>query len=124
MDDMVFWSNNHEELILWRDSFTVFINEQLGLIVKPDCLNRSDTGLPFLGYVLFENTVRLNKHSKQRFYVKMNYYNQLLNRGIWEQKEFANHVLPLVAFTQYANAHELRTKHLASMETGLRAPTA
>ena len=118
MDDMVFWSHNHNELITWRNAFASFIKNQLDLDVKPDCINRSDKGLPFLGYVLFENMVRLNKHSKQRFLAKMKYYNQLLNRGIWEQKEFANHVLPLVAFTQYANTHELRTKHLALMETG------
>lgn len=118
MDDMVFWSHNHEELIIWRNTFISFIKNQLHLHVKPDCINRSDNGLPFLGYVLFENLVRLNKHSKQRFFTKMSYYCQLLSRGTWEQKEFAYHVLPLVAFTQNANAHELRTKHLALMETG------
>ena len=118
MDDMVFWGHHHNELIAWRNSFTTFIQNKLNLYVKPDCINRSEKGLPFLGYVLFDNMVRLNKHSKQRLLSKMKYYNQLLNRGIWEQKGFANHVLPLVAFTQYANTHELRTKHLALMETG------
>ena len=28
--------------------------------------------------------------------------------GLWSQKEFANHAMPLVAFTEYANAREFR----------------
>jgi len=118
MDDMVIWGQNHKELINWRNKFTYFIKNQLVLDVKPECINTSDKGLPFLGYVLFENRVRLNKHSKQRFFTKMTLYNQFLIRGVWGQKEFANHVLPLVAFTQFANTHELRIKDLSLMETG------
>lgn len=123
MDDMVFWGSEKSELIHWRNNFISFLNDQLHLGVKPDCLNRSGTGLPFLGYVLFENTIRLNKHSKQRFFRKMSTYDALLNSGKWQQKEFGDHVLPLVAFTRYASAHELRLNHMNRMETGQRAPT-
>jgi len=118
MDDMVFWGSDKKELINRRNDFISFLIDHLHLTVKPDCMNRSGKGLPFLGYVLFENMVRLNKHSKQRFFTKMSSYNRLLNSGKWHQKEFADHVLPLVAFTLYANTHELRCKHLNRMETG------
>jgi len=81
-------------------------------------LNSSEKGLPFLGYVLFENEIRLNKNSKKRFLFKSKRYNNLVNRGIWRQEEFAKHVTPLIAFTQYANTHQFRLKHFAEMETG------
>ncbi|MCX6278125.1 MAG: RNA-directed DNA polymerase [Bacteroidetes bacterium] len=118
MDDMVFWGNSKDELIKTRDAFVGFIQNQLELKVKPSCLNSSDIGLPFLGYVLFEKLVRLNKHSKKRFLTKMSDYNQMLENGIWGQKEFANHVLPLVAFAKFADTHDLRSRHLLLMETG------
>ena len=118
MDDMVFWSHNHDELIEWRNNFISFLNNELQLVVKPDCINHTSKGLPFLGYVLSGKRVRLNKHSKQRFLTKITYYNQLLRKGLWDQRVFANHVLPLVAFTRYASAHNLRAKHLSIMESG------
>lgn len=124
MDDMVFWGNNREELIAWRNCINTFLKDQLNLDLKPDCINRSGKGLPFLGYVLFQNRVRLNKNSKKRFFAKMSSYNQLINRGIWNQKEFANHVQPLVAFTNHAEAHNLRAKHLELLEAGSGTPTA
>ena len=118
MDDMVFWGNSKDELLKTRDTFIGFIQNRLELEVKPACMNSSDKGLPFLGYVLFEKLVRLNKPSKKRFLTKMSDYHQLLENGIWGQKEFASHVLPLVAFTRFADTHDLRSKHLSFMETG------
>jgi hypothetical protein len=124
MDDMVFWGRDKEVLIILKNALISFLGNKLDLSVKPECMNRCGNGLPFLGYVLFEKMVRLNKHSKQRFFNKMNLYQKRLIEGKWHQKEFADHVLPLVAFTSYANAHELRCKHLHRMETGQWAPTA
>ncbi len=118
MDDMVLWNSERNALLEKRNDFVNFINQNLGLQVKPDCLNSSEKGLPFLGYVLFENEIRLNKNSKKRFLFKSKRYNNLVNRGIWRQEEFAKHVTPLIAFTQYANTHQFRLKHFAEMETG------
>lgn len=123
MDDMVFWTHNKDELIKIRDGFISYIQNKLNIEVKPDCLNSSDKGLPFLGYVIFKQLVRLNKNSKKRFLTKISDYYQRLESGSWGQVEFANHVLPLVAFVKFADTHELRSKHLVFMETGQRAPT-
>ena len=65
-------------------------------------------GLPFLGYLLFPDRVRLARRSKKRFIQKSLLYDHCLQTGSWSQKQFANHTLPLVAFTQYANAKEFR----------------
>jgi retron-type reverse transcriptase len=124
MDDMVLWCNKKEEVLSIRDAFLCYLSDHLKLESKPECINSTEKGLPFLGYVLFDTGIRLNKNSKKRFISKLSNYNQLINNGIWNQNEYASHVLPLVAFAKYANTFDLRYKILQKMETGYRAPTA
>lgn len=45
-----------------------------------------------------------------RFIKKMRLYEANLNTGIWTQKEFQQHVVPLIAFSEHANAREFRKK--------------
>jgi hypothetical protein len=64
--------------------------------------------LPFLGYLLFPERVRLARRNKKRFIEKSRLYDHYLQKGEWSQKAFANHIMPLVACTEYANAREFR----------------
>jgi hypothetical protein len=43
-------------------------------------------------------------------YKKTKVYNNRLDLGFWSQKEYQNHVAPLIAFTEFANAVEFRKK--------------
>ncbi len=124
MDDMVFWGHDITEVKSLRNELTLFLKNKLLLEVKPDCMNRSEKGLPFLGYVLFDRKVRLNKQSKNRFLTKMGQYQSWIEMGIWDQKDFACHVVPLIAFTRHADAHNLRLQHFKDKEAGSGAPTA
>ncbi len=108
MDDMVLWHHDKEELLAIGYKFQEFIAKELLLELKPFCLNVNRTGLPFLGYLLYEERVRLAPRSKKRFVTKSRLYDRHLQMGLWSQKEFANHVMPLVAFTEYATAREFR----------------
>lgn len=118
MDDMVFWGNDKKNLLLKRNLFVEYINKRLKLDVKPDCINRNDKGLPFLGYVLFPRISRLNKRSKARFIRKLKIYELLLAKNIWTQENFALHVLPLISFTEFAESKNFRKKICESKETG------
>ncbi len=116
MDDMVIWSNDRKELITQTNMFIEFIQNELKLDVKPICMNTIDKGLPFLGYVLFRNGIRLNKNSKKRFARKIVDYQSKVLEGDWSQKDFADHAEPLIAFTQHANAKSLRRIMLCDLE--------
>jgi hypothetical protein len=118
MDDMVFWSNDKAALLLIVKQFDSFITTTLNMTLKPYCINSLQKGLPFLGYVIFKDTVRLNKSSKKRFVRKMNLYQSYLENEHWTQAQYARHVLPLVVFTQHADAVQLRRKVLCKMEAG------
>jgi hypothetical protein len=124
MDDMVLWGNDKEALINTRDRFSGFISEKLKLELKPACLNASRNGLPFLGFVLFPDAIRLNKQSKGRFFKKLKMYNTFLDNEWWSEKAYANHVGALFSFVKHGETHQLRTNHIKRSETGHGAPTA
>ncbi|MFH1096023.1 MAG: hypothetical protein V1749_00765 [Candidatus Desantisbacteria bacterium] len=42
-------------------------------------------------------------------------YGKYLTSGAWTQKEYQNHILPLIAFTEHANAKEFRKKVIANL---------
>jgi len=108
MDDMVLWHHDKEELLAIGYRFQEFIARELLLELKPFCLNEPRKGLPFLGYLLYKDQVRLAPRSKKRFIATSALYDAKLQTGLWSQKEFANHAMPLFAFTEYANAKEFR----------------
>ncbi len=118
MDDMVIWSNDKNSLLKIGNEFQSFINHNLLLTLKPFCLNSSDKGLPFLGYMLFPKSVLLNNSSRKRFKAKLKQYTYKLNNAEWNQSEYQAHVLPLIAFAKHANTFNLRTKYNEMMKTG------
>ncbi len=108
MDDMVLWHNDRDILLEAGGRLQEFAATELKLLFKPFCLNSPDKGLPFLGYLLFPCRVRMTQQSKKRFIRKSVLYADYLQTGRWSQQEYANHVMPLVAFTEYADAVEFR----------------
>jgi RNA-directed DNA polymerase len=123
MDDMVLWHHSKYELLCRTEKFIDYISNTLKLEVKPMCLQPVHKGLPFVGYVLFPDSTRLSKQSKQRFQKKWRYYHQNLYEGIWSQEKFASKVSPLIAFTQHARSKGLRLSLLNKTEAGHGAPT-
>lgn len=112
MDDMVFWCNNKAEIVSIKEQFVEYLQNELKLNVKPACVHQTTKGLPFLGYVIFKDRVRLNKNSKKRFLSKHKEYLKRYSCGYWSQKELSNHTTPLFAFAQYASSKGLRENML------------
>lgn len=110
MDDMVLWHDDKKLLLKAGRDFQNFIKAHLKLELKPFCLNKNTAGLPFLGYLLYPDTVRLAQRSKKRYIRKMKKYEGFLKAGDWTQKVYQKHVMPLTAFTFYANAKAFRKK--------------
>ncbi len=110
MDDMVLWHHNKQALIEAQSQLVAFLKSSLELDCKPSCINSRDKGLPFLGYVVFPDRIRLNKHSKQRFIRKYKFAESRLETNQWSQSEYARHIIPLIAFAKQANTYVLRKK--------------
>jgi RNA-directed DNA polymerase len=110
MDDMVLWHHDKTKLIDAQTQLADFLKSALELNCKPACINKNDKGLPFLGYVVFPDRVRLNKQSKQRFIRKYKFAGNMLKSNIWSQADYARHIIPLIAFAKQANTYVLRKK--------------
>ena len=123
MDDVVIWHDEKDELLKISGLFTKFLNRELNLSLKPLCLNSSKSGLPFLGYTLFPDIIRLNKSSKKRFLRKYKNYAAKFDKGVWTQEDYVLHTRPLFAFAQFADSLEFRTKTIKRMyaQTALTA---
>jgi len=115
MDDMVIWDNDKNRLLQIGKLFKLFIAEVLFLQLKPFCLNRSEKGLPFCGFLFYPSKIRLNKNSRQRFASKIKKYWNHVELGEWSQSEFQLHITPLLAFTKHADSHGLRKNIILNM---------
>ncbi|MBN2090008.1 RNA-directed DNA polymerase [candidate division KSB1 bacterium] len=110
MDDMVLWHQDKNYLLQAGKCLSQYAEQQLALTLKPFCLNHHSRGLPFLGYLVYPDQVRLAHRSRIRFIRKLRLYENKLLTGIWDQKAYQNHIIPLIAFTEKANAREFRKK--------------
>lgn len=115
MDDLVLWHDRKVTLINLGLSLQQHSEKELKLNLKPFCLNRNSHGLPFLGYLLYPDQTRLAHRSRTRFIKKLRMYENNLATGVWSQEAYQHHVLPLIAFTEYADAREFRKKIIANV---------
>jgi len=108
MDDMILWHNNKQILLSLGHKFREYTEKYLCLTLKPFCFNKNIIGLPFLGYILYPHKVNLSARSRNRFIEKVKIYTNNLKLGKWSQKEFQNHIVPLISFTEHANTKAYR----------------
>lgn len=116
MDDMVVWSNDKSKLLSIGYQIQTFLKQALELDLKPFCLNITQKGLPFLGYVIFPDYIKINKNSKKRFIKKFKMYILKFKHGIWTQKQLNLHLLPLLSFVTYAKSYNLRKKIVEKLD--------
>lgn len=110
MDDMVLWSDEKEILKEVGETINDFLKEKFSLTLKPFCLNKTEFGLPFLGYRVFGDHFKLSKRSKKRFIIKLKKYFTLLDEGKMNQSVFNNNVVPLISYTEHARSFNFRKR--------------
>ena len=108
MDDMVLWSNDKNELLEKGKLFEQYLYDKLELKLKIFELNTNKYGLNFLGFRLLENKTLLQQSTKRRFKQKANNYLEKLDNGVWGEKRFQVHILPLISHVFYADSFGFR----------------
>ncbi|MGK0180223.1 MAG: RNA-directed DNA polymerase [Nitrospinales bacterium] len=110
MDDMVLWHGDKAFLKHARQKIEEYTLRELKGELKPALLNTVTQGLPFCGYLIRPEYVRLSQRSKKRYLKKMKYLNEMYESGAWSEAACQNRVLPLIAFTRHAEARHFRKK--------------
>ncbi|NJN33454.1 MAG: hypothetical protein HC817_03545 [Saprospiraceae bacterium] len=111
MDDMILWDDDKVKLKQALSAIQNFTENPLKLTLKPHLLNYSHQGLPFLGYQILPNQVRLTQNSKHRFFRKTTTIENHYHAGDWQEAECQRHILPLLAFAKHADTEGLLKKH-------------
>lgn len=110
MDDMVLWMNDKEDLL--RNGYLIknFIKDGFKQDLKVFCLNKCSMGLPFLGYKIYPHQMRLGNRSKKRYVARLKVYYNFLLSSQWSEYKFQQHCIPLIAYTQKADARNYRIR--------------
>jgi hypothetical protein len=116
MDDMVLWHDDKRILISAGHEIDRFIRQNLCCDLKPILLNQSIRGLPFLGYSLFPYQIKLTQQSKRRFCQKLLNIDKYFHLGEWSASTCQRHVLPLLAFANYADTQKLKESLFRTIE--------
>ena len=116
MDDMILWHDTKKELRAMDIEIQSFVSGKLQLQLKPIQLNQCKRGLPFLGYRLFPDYLRLSSRASRRYIKKLAQIEANLSNGIWNEDICQQHYLPLLAFTQHANAKNFRKNVISKLK--------
>jgi RNA-directed DNA polymerase len=103
MDDMVLWHAAKEWLRQANAAIDQYVTERLHCRLKPVQLNRTGSGVPFLGYRLFSFHRRLLHKSKIRFIRKLRKATAEWEAGHLHEKQYQQRIQPLLAFLGHAN---------------------
>lgn len=103
MDDTLFFDNDKERLRNNVCRYEQFLLKVLKLETHDMILNKCRFGIPFLGYVVYPDRLRLNLRSKRRFKRKLKDLNLLLEENKIEMKQYADRATCLYAFIKKAD---------------------
>jgi retron-type reverse transcriptase len=109
MDDFVLWGSR-ETLMRQFDEVKQFVNETLRLELKPEVLNRTKHGLPFLGFRVYPDRMTLSHRSRYRFRRKLKIFKETFDSGGWNELEYARHLETLFAYIRKAKTERFRVR--------------
>ena len=118
MDDVVMWGNDRQELLRQGRLYEEMVRDELRLELHPFCLNRTEHGMPFLGYVVYPDRLRLSQRSRHRYRRKALLLEQLAAMGCIPQQQCRVSMEAMLAFVKKADCDAfLRTAHFRGAPT-------
>lgn len=121
MDDFLVFTDSRDEVEHYVAQIKRFVEENLYLTLKPVIVSTALEGIDFLGYRIYAHKIRLTQRSKQRFVRKSRLYGGLMERGVWNEQEYYEHITPLLSYAMKGYTKGLRRTALAAWT---QAPTA
>jgi len=110
MDDFVAWSSSKKQLKDMFAQITDYVGGNLKLELKPPVFGDTDSGLPFLGFLVKENGVYLMQKSKRRARDRMAEISVSLGLGETTQEKAAERIRSVFAAIDMARTYRFRKK--------------
>lgn len=108
MDDVILFSDQYDELMRQVRTLTRFMGDELQLELHAPIVNRTKFGIPFLGYVVYWDDLRLTQRSQRRYRMKMYELARSLTAGEICDMEYVQRAQCLVAFVEKADSSGYR----------------
>lgn len=104
MDDVLLFGDDKDVLLQQVDSWRSHVAATLHLQLHDAVVNRCRHGIPFLGYVVHPEGLRLNGRSRRRFRTKMRELDEAVETAMMSQEEYAMRATCLHAFVRKAQS--------------------
>lgn len=108
MDDLVLWHDDKYVLKKAKKAIEHYAFSELCCFIKPELLNYTACGLPFLGYKIFPYQASLSQRSKRRFFNKLENIEKKYQSSEWTETESQVHIRPLLSFIRKTDEHRER----------------
>lgn len=108
MDDILMAADSKSILTESVCSLDTFAQKELLLKLKPPIYSPSEKGVIFLGYKVLPHHYMLSGRSKRRFRTKLMKYEKRFLSEEWTEREYAEHLLPLISFVVHADSLHFR----------------
>lgn len=118
MDDVVLFGNDKSVLLRQMEMYCKYVNKELLLDWHEPIVNQTRYGIPFLGYVVYRDSLRLTGRSLRRYRRKLRVLAEQLNRDQITEKEYASRAQCLLAFVDKADSVGYR-HHIANVCEGI-----
>jgi len=112
MDDFISFSNDKNDLQELLEKIRQFASEKLKLELKKEVVRIAPVseGVPFLGFRIFPNLIRLQRPNLVRFRKKLKKREAQFRAGLIDEKQLAVSVGSMVAHIQHVNSTRLRRR--------------
>ena len=124
MDDFLVFADTWTELGHYVEEIKSYAEGNLKLTLKPVVKSVISEGVDFLGYRIYANKILLTRRSKLRFVRKMRMYDWMLESGEWNERDYYEHITPLLAYAEKGYTKGLRTRCLRHEPRALTACSA
>lgn len=108
MDDFLVFADSHADMELYVAQIQLFAERRLRLALKPIVKGLSLAGIDFLGYRIYADKIKLTRRSKRRFVKKSRTYGTLLEHGEWTERDYYEHITPLLSYAMKGYSKGLR----------------
>lgn len=108
MDDVLLFDNDKENLSRQVRLYSAYVEEELRLSLHEPIINKVCHGVPFLGYVVYPDGMRLNERSRKRFRERIAVMDTAYWMGIMNERESACRSQCLFAFIDKADNDRLK----------------
>lgn len=108
MDDTLVFDNDHQHLLETVRRYEDFLTMTLDLQLHTPIINRTCRGVPFLGYVVYGDRLRLNQRSRSRFRAKASQLKYAFDFSLIPEKDYALRMQTLEAFIDKAEVKSFK----------------